>query len=246
MTVKSTYLDEQDLIVYPSSDGKPMADNTRQFNYIMLIKENLEKLFAENKNVFVAGDLFWYPVQGNPRIVYAPDVMVAFGRPKGDRKSYIQHREGNIAPQVVFEILSDANTPTEMIRKTNFYSVYGVEEFYVYNPDTGDFQVYTRQNDTLRLSNEVLPYISPLLGIRFEVHHKELEIFYPNRERFLSVTQLYKELDAERQKVYEEKYKFEIEKQRADAEKQRADTEKQRAERLAAQLRALGIKPDEV
>jgi hypothetical protein len=26
--------------------------------------------------------------------------MVVFGRPKGDRGSYVQHREGNVAPQL--------------------------------------------------------------------------------------------------------------------------------------------------
>jgi hypothetical protein len=41
-----------------------MADNTEQFNWIMKIKENLECLFAKRPDVFVAGDLLWYPVEG--------------------------------------------------------------------------------------------------------------------------------------------------------------------------------------
>ena len=32
--------------VYPDSDGNPMADNTEQFQWIVVIKENLELLFA--------------------------------------------------------------------------------------------------------------------------------------------------------------------------------------------------------
>jgi hypothetical protein len=51
------------------------------------IKENLELVFADNPEVFVAGDLLWYPVEGNNKLRIAPDVMVAFGRPKGDRGS---------------------------------------------------------------------------------------------------------------------------------------------------------------
>ena len=42
-------------IVYPDSDGKPMADNTRQFNWIVKIKENLERIFADNPDVFIGG-----------------------------------------------------------------------------------------------------------------------------------------------------------------------------------------------
>ncbi len=36
-------------IIYPDSDGKPMADNTKQFRWIVTIKENLECLFANEK-----------------------------------------------------------------------------------------------------------------------------------------------------------------------------------------------------
>jgi Uma2 family endonuclease len=77
-----------------------MAEHTRQFRWIVTIKENLELLFAAQPDVFVAGDLFWYPVQGDNTIRQAPDTLVVFGRPKGDRGSYRQWEEGDIAPQV--------------------------------------------------------------------------------------------------------------------------------------------------
>ncbi|MEE6161846.1 hypothetical protein U9R62_10940 [Cylindrospermopsis raciborskii DSH] len=51
-------------IVYPESDGEPMADNTRQFTWIVKIKENLEILFKYNADVFVAGDLFLVSSEG--------------------------------------------------------------------------------------------------------------------------------------------------------------------------------------
>jgi Uma2 family endonuclease len=50
-------------IIYPESDGKPMADNTKQFRWIVIIKQNLDQLYTNDPNVFVAGDLFWYPVE---------------------------------------------------------------------------------------------------------------------------------------------------------------------------------------
>ena len=122
-------------VIYPESDGQPIADNTKQFRWIVVIKENLERLFAEEPEVFVAGDLLWYPVEGQPKIRQAPDAMVVFGRPKGDRGSYQQWLEDDIAPQVVFEILSPGNRLGEMLRKRNFYDRHGVEEYYIYNPD---------------------------------------------------------------------------------------------------------------
>ena len=84
-------------IIYPDSDGNPMADNTVQFRWITTIKANLDWLFTENEQVFVAGDLLWYPLEGNNKKRQAPDVMVVFGRPKGDRGSYQQWKEDNIA-----------------------------------------------------------------------------------------------------------------------------------------------------
>ncbi len=70
-------------VIYPDSDGQPIANNTIQFGWIVEIKQNIEWLFADDPNVFVAGDLFWYPVEGRNKIVNAPDVMVVLGRPKG-------------------------------------------------------------------------------------------------------------------------------------------------------------------
>ena len=84
-------------IIYPESDGQPMAENTRQFEAITTIKGGLDAVFLDAPDVFVAGDLFWYPVEGNNQIRTAPDIMVAFGRPKGHRGSYQQWREGAIA-----------------------------------------------------------------------------------------------------------------------------------------------------
>src|SRR5262252_8794276 len=75
---------------YPESDGQPMAENTKQFEWIVTIKENLDALLT---NAFVAGDLFWYPLEGNNRIRQAPVVLVVFGRPKGHRGSYRQWGE---------------------------------------------------------------------------------------------------------------------------------------------------------
>jgi Uma2 family endonuclease len=84
-------------IIYPESDGQPMADNTLQFRWITVVQGNLAALFADRPDVFVAGDLLWYPVEGRPDIRRAPDVMVAIGRPKGDRGAYLQWEEGGAA-----------------------------------------------------------------------------------------------------------------------------------------------------
>ena len=177
-------------VIYPDHDGQPMADNTKQFRWIVVIKENLEWLFADDPAVFVAGDLLWYPIEGNNKIRTAPDAMIIFGRPKGDRGSYQQWKEGNIAPQVVFEILSPGNTRTEMERKLLFYDRHGVEEYYLYDPDTNEFQGWLRTEGYLDAIDPIEHWVSPRLGIRFESSSEELEIYRPDGNRFLSYVEI--------------------------------------------------------
>ena len=88
--------------IYPDSDGEPMAENTLQFMYILVIAQGLEREFSDDPYTFIAGDLFWYPIEGNNKIRRAPDVLAVFGRPRGHRYSYLQWDEDGIAPQVVF------------------------------------------------------------------------------------------------------------------------------------------------
>ncbi len=211
-------------LIYPDCDGQPMADNTRQFQWIVFLKENLERWFAPNAQVFVAGDLLWYPVEGRPDLRVAPDVLVVFGRPKGHRGSYQQWREGNIAPQVVFEILSPGNRLQEMAKKQEFYNTYGVEEYYLYDPDENDLCGFIRVNGRLTAVDQIADWTSPCLGIRFELGEDTLTLYRPDGEKFLTTLELEAAMEAQRQ---------------------RAETEYQRAERLAAQLRALGIEPKE-
>lgn len=207
-------------ITYPQSDGQPMTDNTKQFRWIVTIQGGLDALFRAAPQVFVAGDLLWYPVEGHPEMCMAPDVMVAFGRPKGDRGSYLQWEEGGIAPQVVFEIRSPANTIAVMLRKFRFYERHGVEEYYLYDPDTGELSGWQRQGDILEEIEPMVGWISPRLGIRFELESGALQLY----RRFATYVELMEQREQERQ---------------------RAEQEHQRAERLAARLRALGIDPEE-
>ncbi len=211
-------------IIYPDSDGLPMADNTKQFRWITTIHGNLDWLFRDEPLVFVAGDLLWYPVEGNPKYRVAPDVMVVFGRPKGDRGSYKQWQEDNIAPQVVFEILSPGNTEGEMDRKLQIYARCGVEEYYIYDPDRYILKGYQRSEDLyLERIDEMTGWTSPLLGINFQLNGTELQLTHPDGRIF----ETFDNLATERDSLLADNQRLEIEKQKRDNK-----------------LRELGIDPD--
>ncbi len=229
----------QEDIIYPESDGQPMADNTKQFELIVFVKKNCDLLFANNPDVFVAGDLLWYPVKDDNVTRRAPDIMVVFGRPKGDRGSYVQSQENNIPPQVVFEILSPGNTHKEMIAKYKFYQRFGVEEYYLYDPNTCELTGWLRSNNELQEIEQMAGWVSPRLRIRFELPNNELQIFRPDGQPFLT----FLELDQLREQ----------ERQRAEQAETQAQQERQRAEQAEAQLEALrallrekGINPEQL
>lgn len=210
---------------YPDSDGLPMAENTLQFRWIVILKENIDALMP----CFVAGDLLWYPVEGDNLTRQAPDVLVALGRPKGERGSYRQWEEGGQPPQVVFEVLSPGNRLGEMVRKHKFYERYGVEEYYVVDPENGSILIYERRDGQLVDVSEVDGYVSPRLGIRFQHEGEDLVVFRPDGGRFLTFKELMDRAEAE--------------KQRADTAEARARAADERAAQLEERLRALGVDP---
>ena len=163
---------------YPDSDGQPMADSTLQYQWIVMLVSGLRALFQNRDDVFVAGDLLWYPVQGHREICAAPDAMVAFGRPKGHRRSYKQWEEGGLAPQVAFEVRSHKNTETDMARKREFYERYGVQEYYDYDPDEKELKVWLRNGDRFEPVPNPDGFVSPLLGISFELRSGEDMVVY--------------------------------------------------------------------
>ncbi len=210
-------------VFYPDCDGEPMSDNTLQWDWMVTIKENLEIVFRQDPLVFVGGDLLWYPVEGSNTTRMAPDVMVALGRPKGRRGSYRQWAEGGIPPQVVFEIVSPGNRFGEMVKKLAFYERYGVEEYYVYNPDSHELVGMQRSGERLLLNEAMADHTSPRLGIRFLYGPDDLKLFRPDGTPFLTVVELATQ---------------------AEAVSAELAAERERTQRLVDKLRSLGVDPD--
>jgi Uma2 family endonuclease len=251
-------------IVFPDSDGEPIAENTLQFEWIVTIKGGLDALFMDDPNVFVAGDLLWYPVEGEPKIQQAPDILVAFGRRKGYRGCYKQWEEGDIAPQVVFEVLSPGNRNKEMVRKFAFYERYGVDEYYLFDPYEVALLGWLREGGYLREIPSLHGWKSPRLDIRFELGN-DLRIHGPDGRPFATYVELVQQVAqaerdlelakrdtriAEREKELAER-EIELVKREGDLsareknEAQRqADERAQVLEKLRAQLKAAGVEPE--
>jgi len=179
-------------IEYPENDGEPMSDNSLQFDWIQLLSNNLLALFQDDGNVFVGGNLLWYPVVNEPKVRMAPDTLVVFGRGKHYRGSYLQWLENDIPLTVVFEVRSPSDTDRRMQQKLRFYQKHGVEEYYLIDPDHHTLNAYRRSGTRLR-EQDIVPgqrFTSPRLGIHFVVGDESVCLFYPDGRLFVPFDEL--------------------------------------------------------
>ncbi|MFM6039347.1 MAG: Uma2 family endonuclease, partial [Sphaerospermopsis kisseleviana] len=127
--------------------------------------------------------------------------------------------------QVVFEILSPSNSQTEMERKLIFYERYGVEEYYIYNPQNNQLRGWLRTEDGLDVISEMENWVSPRLGIKFDLSGEELQIYRPDGNKFSSYLEISQLLEQAETALAAERRKTQL---------------------LAEKLRALGVNPDEL
>jgi Uma2 family endonuclease len=120
-------------IIYPETDGKPMAESDFQRKPLMYCVEALEAHFENEPQVYVSGDLLIYYDKEDPDKSIAPDVFVVFDVPKHARRTYKIWEEGK-APDMVIEILSKSTWRRDMGKKKNLYAQLGVKEYFLYDP----------------------------------------------------------------------------------------------------------------
>lgn len=214
----------------------------------MKLVGELRELFA-GQQVFVACDLFWYPLADDRTVRQAPDVLVAFDRPPGFRDAYYQWDEDGVAPHVVFELRSPTDTRAAMAAKQAFYDRHGVEEYYLLDPSNGSGIGWVRADGRFELVYPLDGYQSPRLGVRFEESAGELRLFTPDGREFRTREERVGEMQEE---LRQTTLAFESERERAlnalrwlSEERGRAEQARAARDALAAKLRELGIDPDE-
>ena len=117
-----------------------MSYDANQSRWTAAIDGALNALVGDDANTIVLSGIAWNPIIAEPDICATPTTMVIFGRPKGTRAEYNQWQENDIAPQVVFEVLTDTTDRKRLMELFEFYDQYGVEEYYLYNPERGRLQ----------------------------------------------------------------------------------------------------------
>ena len=210
-------------IVYPSSDGEPVAETYVHF-YALLVTLEVLRQYLTGRPATVLANQFLYYAQGFPKLRVAPDVMVIFDVAPGGRDNYKIWEEGQV-PSVIFELTSEGTREQDKIFKKTLYEQLGVQEYWLFDPKgewiEGQLQGYRLRGDLYELITDGR---SEPLQLRLQLEG-ELLTFYreDTGEKLLAPEELAQAL--------------------AQAQSQ-AEQERQRADRLAAQLRALGVEPE--
>lgn len=99
-------------------------------------------------------------------------------------------------------------------------------------------------------------WVSPRLGIKFEMSGTELQLYRPDGERFATYIELAALREQERQDKEQAQQQLEQERQDKEQAQQQLEQEKERcrqrrlalkgSQQLATKLRELGINPDEL
>ncbi len=121
-------------IDYPSSDGKPLAENDLQARAILYAFGALRVRYGDRRSdVYVSADLLIYYEEGNRKVSVAPDVFVAFGVEDHPRMSYKMWEEGK-GPDFVLEVASPSTWEEGVREKPGIYAGLGVREYFLFDP----------------------------------------------------------------------------------------------------------------
>ena len=125
-----------DAVVYPTSDGHPMAETEIHGECMMYVTYALRRYFPKRgrEDVYVGSNNFLYYEQGDPQAVVAPDVYVVVGAPATPpRDTYMLWNEPK-GPDFVLEVTSASTRRDDERRKRDVYAALGVSEYFLYDP----------------------------------------------------------------------------------------------------------------
>ena len=212
-------------IIYPSSDGEPLAE-TQQHVLAILMALALLRLYLQEQQAVVFADQYLYYIEGNSRARVAPDVMVVFDI---EKRLYANYKiwEGQQTPAIIFEVTSAGTKETDWNFKKTLYEQLGVTEYWLFDP-YGEWVAEQLQGYRLNEDGVYKPIrdnCSEVLQLKLQAEEYLIGFYrLDNGEKLLTPEELYSANLAANQRV---------------------EQEKARADRLAEKLRQLGVNLDD-
>ena len=121
-------------LVYPESDGEPMAETGRHVRGLLDMIDTIDRIFRDVPDVHVCGNMFLYYEEGNPRKVISPDVFMVRGVSKKELRTY-KTWEQQPYLDLVIEFASPSTFTRDFAEKKQIYEqILRVKEYYIYDP----------------------------------------------------------------------------------------------------------------
>lgn len=121
-------------IIYPESDGKPMAETDLHIEEIIRMRHILKAHFAENPDVYISGNIMMYYEEGVIQSSVSPDILVTFGIGKKRRRTYKTWEEGK-SPDFVMEFSSRSTYRDDLDNIVELYARIGISEYFLYDAE---------------------------------------------------------------------------------------------------------------
>lgn len=208
----------------PYDDGIPM-ESERHVLQMQLLIETLRLQWADRQDFYIGGNMFvYFSLKQVRKDFRGPDVFVVLGVPKRERKSWVVWEEGK-GLDVVIELLSESTAQQDKTEKKQIYqNQLRVPEYFWFDPfnpeDLAGFALCKGIYEPLAPDTQGR-FFSQQLGLTL--------IRWQGTYRDVTATWLrWATLDGDLLPTSQEQ----------------ATQAEQRAERLAAQLRAMGIQPE--
>jgi Uma2 family endonuclease len=218
---------------------EPEMESSLHYIQLALLVACLEWHWRGRNDFFVGANLtiYYSQQQLRNRDFRGPDFFLIRNTEKRPRRSWVVWEENGRYPDIIIELLSESTARVDRnLKKTLYQNWFRTLEYFWFDPEDFEFAGFRLINQEYQaiLPNEFGRLWSEVLELYLGIHDGKLRYFTADGE--LVSTSEESALQAQEQAA-------QAQEQAAQAQEQAAQAQ-ERAERLANQLRALGIEPE--
>ncbi len=225
---------------------EPEMESSLHYLQLSLLVACLEWLWRDRNNFFIGANLtvYYSEQQLRNRDFRGPDFFLVRNAQKRPRRSWVVWQEDGKYPDVIIELLSESTAKVDRNAKKILYQDrFRTPEYFWFDPEDlelAGFRLISQEYQPI-VANESGKLWSDVLELYLGIHDGKLRYFSPDGE--LVPTPEEAALQA-KQETKEAKQETKEAQQQAEQAQQQAEQAQQRADRLADQLRILGIEPE--
>jgi Uma2 family endonuclease len=222
---QSAVFPPEEEIQFPSGDSwsdEPPLESDLHRRQIDLLIRLLEYYWRDQTDFYVSGNLtvYYSPNQRKSEDFRGPDFFAVLGAEKKDRRSWVVWQEGGKYPNIIVELLSDSTALVDRgLKKQIYQDIFRTPDYFWFNPASLEFQGFTLHSGAHEAiePNELGWLWSQQLGLYLGVRDNQLRFFTSEKHLVLLPE---------------------------EALSQTVDEERRRADRLAEQIRQMGMEPE--